>query len=176
MPVPVAEPPTNGHAPTGAAESRIHRHLVKLWEREAGVRAALDEAQRENRQALDDYAGDVDYRLRMIEIEVDLAAATFAAWVAEDPDTFAQAIDAEVDAWKLYVERLQGRAALHTGSARVEAEESIRELRGLVTALEHRLEGFRAGPTGAWRERRAPVRTASSELARALDAISDTFD
>jgi hypothetical protein len=65
---------------------------------------------------------------------------------------------------------------MRTGSVRTEAEERVRELRRLLTTLTRRLEEFRAGPTSEWRERSVPTRAASSDLAHALDAVSDMFD
>jgi len=173
---PVGEPSGDGHALTAAAESRVRRHLDAVWRSEATVRAALRGAPGESRYALDDYAGQVDYRLRMIETELDLAGAILAAEVAESPGAFAAAVDAETDVWELYVERLQGRAATRSGSARTEAEEAVRVLRHLLTALTHRLGEFRSAPADEWPESSAAVRAASDALERAVDELSDRFD
>jgi hypothetical protein len=164
-----------GAAVEGGADERIQRHLDALWQREAVTAVALRDAYEESWEAISAYTQAVASTLRLIEVEVQIASAAAAADNAEDADAFAAAVEAELAAWRLYLERLQTRAALQTGDARSQAEDAIRELRRRRSALERSLERVRAASGGEWRARRDAVAAAHDALVRAVDEASATF-
>jgi len=157
---------------SAGAASRVRRHVDAVWQGEGAVRAAYEES----RQAFEAYVDTVDYRLRMVEIEAELAEAMVVVELAEDTHVFAEAVDAELAAWQVYIERLQAQAAALPGTARRDAEEAVRELRRGRSALAQRLAEFRVAQADEWREASAPVRAASAELERTVDETSAKFD
>ena len=163
----------------GETKSRMQRHVDALWRAEALARAVVREAYSESRQAVSEYADVVDYRVRLLELELDAAEASLRADIAEDPDTLGAAVGDELDAVDLYVERLQVRAATKAGSTRVEAEGAIRELRARRNLFAQRLDEIReasdngAGDTTG--ELKDSVAAARAELARAIDATAAKF-
>jgi hypothetical protein len=176
----VANPELAGNELVGAADrgayERIQRHIDALWEREAAAATALRAACEETREAMHAYAQAVDSTLGLIEVEVQLASAAAAAAAAVDADAFAAAVEAELAAWRLYVERLQLRAALKTGNARAQAEDAVRGLRRRVAALEQALERVRAASAGEWRAFAPAVTAAHDALVRAVDEASPKFE
>jgi hypothetical protein len=170
------EPHAGARRRSAAAATRVRRHLDAVWQGETSVRTAVRDAYEQNRQTLDDYIGTVDYRMRMIEGEVELAEAFLAVELASDAPEFAEAADAALAASGLYIERLQARAAVHSGSARADGEEAIRELRRRDGVLALRLAEFRAEPADGWPETKAPVCAAIAELESGLDEMSTVFD
>jgi len=138
------------NAPSNAL-LRARSHLEGAWRRERSL----------------------DFALRMVEVELDLARAMLAVDIAEDPLEFADAVDFEMAAWKLYLERLQARAASVGDEA--EAEQTVRELRRLLTELGGRLAEFRAAPASDWPGSSEGVRAAIADLEHAADEASAAF-
>jgi hypothetical protein len=89
-----------------------------------------------------DYADSVDNRVRLLELEA--AEASLRAEIAENRDALGDAVEEELGALDLYLKRLQARAAINGGGARVEAEDAIRELRARRNVFERRLDEVRA--------------------------------
>ncbi len=165
-----------GAARDGGAYRRIQRHLDALWQRQAAAITALRAACDQTQEAISEYAQAVGSTLGLIEAEVQIARAAAAAGDAPDGDAFTAAVEDELAAWRLYLERLQRRAALNGGDARVQAEDAIRELRRRRSALARSLE--RARPAAA-RDRlacRRAVTAAHDALVRALDEASPKFE
>ena len=157
-------------------KSRMQRHVDALWQGEAAARAAVCDAYGESRRALSDYADAVDYRVRLLELELDAAEASLRAEIAEDRHALGDAVAKELRALDLYLERLQARAATNGGGARADAEDAIRELRARRNTFEHRLDQIRAAPNEALGELKVGVSEARSELARTIDATAAKFD
>jgi hypothetical protein len=156
----VDEADASGRSRSRRAERRVGRHLETIWQREAIVR----EAWSDSRRSLDDYVSTVDHALRMVEIETELASAILAAEVATDDESFIAAVDRELEAWKVYVERLQARAASRYDGARSDAEELVRELRSRHVALAGSLRELRDAPPAS-----AALERAADEVAAQLD-------
>ena len=173
---PVDERHAGARRRSAAAASRVRRHLDAVLQGETPVRAAVRDGYEQSRQMLDDYIGTVDYRMRMIEGEVELAEAFLAVELAGDAREFAEAVDAALAASHLYIERLQARAAVHSAGERTDAEKAIRELRRRDGVLALRLAELRAEPADGWPGTGAPVCAAIVELERALDEMSTTLD
>lgn len=93
------------------------------------------------------------------------ATSEAAADCAEDRRTFVAAVEAELDCWDAYLERLQVKAA--TGrSAREHAEAAISRLRRHRNSLGERLGEVRSTPAERWSEGRRSVEAARDELER----------
>ena len=155
---------------------RIQRHVDALWQQEVSARAAVRDAYGESRQAVSEYADVIDYRLRLLELELEAAEAALRAELADDATALGDAVEEELDALDLYLERLQARAATKAGSARSEAEDTVRDLRCRRNAFAQQLEGVRAGSSEAWPELKVGVAAAHAELARAIDEAAAKFD
>jgi hypothetical protein len=165
-------------AQLGVAETRprIQRHLDLLWQKEVSARAAVRDAYGASRRAVSEYADLMDYRLTLLELALKAAEASLRAELADNADAFSDAVEEELDALDLYLERLQARAATKAGSARTAAEEAIRDLRRRRNAVARRLEEVRTVRGEAWRELRVGVAAAHVELARAIDEAAAKFD
>jgi len=155
---------------------RIQRHVDALWQKEVSARAAVRDAYGESRQAVSEYADVIDYRLRLLELELEAAEAALRAELADDATALVDAVEEELDALDLYLERLQARAATKAGSARSEAEDAVRDLRRRRNLFAQQLEGVRAGSSEAWPELKVGVAAAHAELARAIDEAAAKFD
>jgi hypothetical protein len=158
------------------ARARIERHLEALRRREAVAVSAVRDAHAASWQAISEYVQVVSSTLGLVELEVQIADAAAAADRAEDADTFAAAVEAELRAWHLYLERLQARAALETGDARLEAEDAIRELRRRRLALARSLEQIRAASGDSWRDLKPEAAAARLRLANAVDGTRASAD
>lgn len=166
----------NGQVRAAETKPRIQRHVDALWQKEASARAAVRDAYGESRQAVSEYSDLVDYRLRLLELELEAAEAAFRAELADNASALGDAVEEELDALDLCLERLQARAATKAGSARSEAEDAIRDLRCRRNAFARQLEEVRVASSEAWRELKVGVATASAELARAIDEAAAKFD
>jgi hypothetical protein len=86
---------------------------------------------------------------------------------------FAAAIAEELRSWDIYLERLQVTAAVRAGAGRVQAEDSINELRRCRIALGARVHELLASSGEAWHESREhvqAVRDAFESRAAELEA------
>ena len=157
-------------------ESQLTRHVDALWRGEACARAAVRAAYGESRRAVSEYADSVDYRVRLLELELEAAEASLRAETAENQDALGDAVAEELAALDLYLERLQARTAMNGGDARAEAEDAIRELRARRNMFERRLDEVRAASNEALRQLKVRVAEARAELAQAMDETAAKFD
>ena len=132
--------------------------------------------QDESRRADDAYCSTVDYQARMLEVAGELREAMRAAEHARDAQEFAAAVAAELNAGRVYIERLQARVSKQPEAAGHGAEETVRELRRRRIALAARLAEFEAASEDKWPDAGEPVRAASAELERAFDEAAAKFD
>jgi hypothetical protein len=137
------------HAQAGA--QRTLRHLDALHREEAAVRAAA-------RQAPDE----VEARLGRLRTRLDVAEHSLEADAAEDWEAFAAAVEAELQCWDIYLERLQAGVAAKAWKAREQAEAAIGDVRGRRIALGERLAEAR-NPAGSVREEARKHITASRD-------------
>ena len=152
------------------SKPRIQRHLDRLRQQETLVRGNLQNG--DGRwQPLVDFGLTLDFAFRLIEIELDIAAAAIAGDLADDAASFAAAVAGELAAWDLYLERLQVRAAYLPDRPREAAEEALRGLRHNRHALARLLAAAESAPSG-WRAVRDELGAVRRELERAVDGIS----
>jgi hypothetical protein len=148
---------TPGGNPSERARTR--RRLDALRREDASTRAAA-------RQAPDE----VDGRLARLMTRLDVAERSLTADLADDPAAFAAAVEAELQSWDTYLERLQTTVATQAWNAREQAEAAIVEIRNRRIAVDERLAQAHAG--GGRQERRERVTAARDELERKADELS----
>ena len=79
---------------------RVRRHLDALQHEETSVRAAARHA-----------PGEVEEKLGQLRTRVDIAEHSLTADLSGDWPTFVAAVEAELDSWDTYLERLQTSVA-----------------------------------------------------------------
>jgi predicted nucleic acid-binding Zn-ribbon protein len=139
------------HAQAGA--QRIRRHLDALHQEEAAVRAAA-------RQAPDQ----AEEKLGQLRTRLDVAERSLEADAAEDWETFVAAVEAELQSWDTYLERLQTSVAAKAGKARERAEAAIGDVRSRRIALGERLAQMRDSAGAASKEARKHITAFRDEL------------
>ncbi len=82
-----------------------------------------------------DLVEDVEQRLAQLKTRLDVAERSLAADVSDDWATFAAAVEAELESWDTYLERLQTTVATRAWHAREQAEAAIGEVRGRRLAV-----------------------------------------
>ena len=109
-----------------------------------------------------DLVDDAEQRLAHLRTRLDVAERSLAADVSGDWVTFAAAVEAELESWDTYLERLQTTVATRAWHAREKAEAAIGDVRSRRLAVNASLA------YGA-RER---VTEARDELERKADELS----
>jgi hypothetical protein len=158
------------------AYARIRRQLDLIRERELAGASLLREACDRSFQAIYGLADELDYRLKLLELELDIAEASLARERARSAEALSAALVRELDGWDAYLERLQLRATRKSGEQRDEAEQAIRRLRGYRNGLARCLADLRSADDDAWREIGSAATLVRSELEEAVDASAREFD
>ena len=144
---------------------RVRRHLDALHEAEASVRAAARQA-----------PGEVEDKLGQLTTRVDVAEHSLTADLSGDWPTFVAAVEAELDSWDTYLERLQTSVAAKAWKARAQAETAIAEVRTRRIAVDEHLAHARDCTGDAWQEQRKRVTAARDELEQKADELSTKFN
>jgi chromosome segregation ATPase len=144
---------------------RVRRHLEALRDADASVRAAARQA-----------PGEVDEKLERLRTRVDVAEHSLSADVSGDWPTFVAAVEAELDTWDTYLERMQTSVATNAWAARTQAETAIAEVRRHRLAVDEHLEHARDRTDDAWQDQRARVTAARDELQQKVDQLSTKFN
>jgi DNA repair exonuclease SbcCD ATPase subunit len=119
-----------------------------------------------------DLVDDVEQKLAQLKTRLDVAERSLAADVSGDWVTFAAAVEAELESWDTYLERLQTTVATRAWHAREQAEEAIGDVRNRRIAVDERLAQSRDAADGAWQEQKARVSAARDELEQKADELS----
>jgi hypothetical protein len=82
-----------------------------------------------------DLVEDVEQRLAQLRTRLDVAERSLAADASDDWMTYAAAVEAELESWDTYLERLQATAATRAWHAREQAETAIGEVRARRLAV-----------------------------------------
>lgn len=98
---------------SSAAASRLQRHL--------------------------DLVEDVELKLAQLRTRLDVAERSLAAEATDDWAEYAAAVEAELESWDTYLERLQTTVATRAWHAREQAETSIAEVRTRRLAVDDSL-------------------------------------
>lgn len=145
--------------------ARVRPHLDALREAEASVRAAAHQA-----------PGEVEEKLGQLKTRVDVAEHSLSADVSGDWPTFVVAVEAELDTWDTYLERLQTSVATKAWNTRAQAERAIAEVRTRRIAVDERLAHARECTDDGWQEQRQHVVAARNELEQQVDQLSTKFN
>jgi hypothetical protein len=94
---------------------------------------------------------------------------------ADDRDDFVAAVEAELASGRLWIERMQVRAATAADMDRAKAEGMIRSLRTRYTTLALRVAELRAAAPGTWPRHVGPLLRARREFERAIDEAVAAF-
>ena len=81
-------------------------------------------------------------------------------------------MEAELDSWDTYLERLQTSVATRAWEARAQAETAIAEVRTRRIAVDEHLAQARERTGDTWQEQRARVTVARDELEEKTDELS----
>jgi chromosome segregation ATPase len=119
-----------------------------------------------------DLVDDIEQKLAQLKTRIDVAERSLAADVSGDWATFAAAVEAELESWDTYLERLQATVAAREWHAREQAEKAIGDVRSRRIAVDERLAQARDAADGTWQEQRARVSTARDELEQKADDLS----
>jgi hypothetical protein len=140
---------------------RLRPHLDALQHEEASVRAAARQA-----------PGEVEEKLGQLRTRVDIAEHSLTADLSGDWPTFVAAVEAELDTWDTYLERLQTSVAAKAWKARAQAETAIAEARTHRIAVDEHLAHARDHTGDTWQEQRKRVTAARDELEQKTDQLS----
>jgi len=144
-----------------AGAPRTRRHLDALDEEEAAVRAAVREAPDE-----------VEEKLGRLRTRLDVAEHSLEADASDDWTTFATAVEAELQSWDTYLERLQTSVAAKAWRAREQAEAAIGDVRSRRIAVGERLAQVRDSDGAVSQEARTRITAARDELERTAAELS----
>jgi hypothetical protein len=154
----------NARADTAEGKTRVRRQLAALHEQEAAARTAAN-----------DRADAFEEKFEQFEARLKVAQSSVAAELADDRQTFVDAVEDELHKWDTYIERLQAQAAWRAADAREHAEAAISDLRRRRNAVAARLDEVRAASADGWEEQKTRIATARDELERKADELSAKF-
>jgi hypothetical protein len=86
-----------------------------------------------------DLVEDVEQKLAQLKTRLDVAERSLAADASDDWATYAAAVEAELESWDTYLERLQATVATRAWHAREQAETAIGEVRSSRIAVDESL-------------------------------------
>jgi hypothetical protein len=119
-----------------------------------------------------DLVDDVEQKLAQLKTRLDVVERSLAADVSGDWATFAAAVEAELESWDTYLERLQTTVATRAWHARELAEAAIGEVRSSRVAVDERLAQARDAAGDGWQAQRERVSAARDELEQKADELS----
>ena len=106
----------------------------------------------------------VDDKVRQLEIDIAIAENRLASELAEDAQSFADAVEAELQQWDAAIERLQTRVAPKMQDAREQAEAEVAALKQARNRAAERLTALRTSSDDAWHTHKNRVGSALDEL------------
>jgi hypothetical protein len=119
-----------------------------------------------------DLVGDVERRLAQLKTRLDVAERSLAVDLSGDWAAFAAAVEAELESWDTYLERLQATVATRASHAREQAEAAIADVRSLRIAVDERLAQTPYVDGEASHDHRERVGAARDALEQRADALS----
>jgi hypothetical protein len=119
------------------------------------------------------HAAAAEETVEELATDVEMAEHRLAAELADDRDTFAAAVEAELNGWDAYLDRKQAKAAARTAPARERAESAVGDLRQRRIAVAESLADVRSAPADAWPNAKSSILGALGELRQQADAYRD---
>jgi exonuclease VII large subunit len=145
----------------GAAQRQRLQRRVDVLRTE--LANALDVARRTPDQA--------DERVARLRSRLEVAERSLRADLAKDGCAFFAEVEAELDSWDTFAERLQTTAAARTGRARERAEAALTKLRHHRLAVGERVRELRTAGRETRREQRTRVTAARDDLEQLADHL-----
>ncbi|HEV8460915.1 MAG TPA: hypothetical protein VGQ38_09415 [Gaiellaceae bacterium] len=145
---------------------RVWRHLEPLRRAQDAVLAAL------RQRSLDE----VEENLAQLKTRLDIAEHSLEADAAEDWASFATAIEAELQSWDIYLERLQATAVATAWKTREQTESAIGDLRSRRIAAGERLAKARRTSGDVSPAARKHITAARNELDKRAAELSTKFN
>ena len=144
---------------TADAQFRMQRYLTSLRRDEESARVSAHER-----------AAAVDERFERLDNELELAEHRVAAEFAATEEQFTGAIEAELQSWDQYLDRMQAKAAAKSGAAREQAEAAIAELRQRRVAIGKSLADVGSAAGEQWHDAKKRVLAELDDLKSQADA------
>lgn len=144
---------------TADARSRMQRYVDAVCRDE---QVARDSARTEARA--------VGERLEQLDTSLELAEHRIAAELALTEEQFTGAVEAELDRWDAYLERMQTRAAEKTGVARESAEAAVADLRRQRLSIGARVGAVGVAAGDGWRDAKSHALAELDEFKTKADA------
>jgi len=129
----------------------------------------------EGGRRLIDAAARIEENMLTLEARVKIAEHAALADRAEDIDGFLGAIEAELDGWDVYLERLQVTIATRAGERRERAESAIGELRRHRNRFGAGVLEISAATPESWRDIREALQAVREELESRAAEFEATF-
>jgi chromosome segregation ATPase len=146
-----------------------------IEEQLADVRRRIEQAQAEDGmprlQRHLDLVDEVEQKLAQLKTRLDVAERSLAADASGDWATYAAAVEAELESWDTYLERLQTTVATRAWHAREQAETAIGEVRTRRLAVDELLAQAPVH-NGGWQEQKERVSEARDALEQKADELS----
>lgn len=159
------------------AHSRIEILEAKAQEGTADAQSRMQgyiDALHREEQAVRDSAGtETGEKLEQLDSSIALAEHKVAVEVASTGGQFTGALEAEMQRWDAYLDRMQVKAAAKTGDARERAEASIADLRDHRVSIEARASAAVAASDEGWRDARSHVVAELGELQTKADTAAE---
>jgi len=147
----------------------IEEHLAEIRRRIEQLHASSGVPRLQRHLELVD---DVEQRLAELKTRLDVAERSLAADVSGDWATFAAAVEAELESWDTYLERLQTTVAARAWHAREHAEVAIGDVRSRRIAVGERLAQVQDSAGAASQEARKHITAARDELEQKAAELS----
>ena len=116
------------------------------------------------------HAGAAEETIEVLANDVEIAERRLAAELADDRESFTDAVEAELHAWDAYLDRMQAKAAAKPASTRERAEWAVSELRQQRIAVAERLAAVHSATVDTWRTAKSTVLAELAELKQQADA------
>ena len=164
----------------GQMRRRIDRIELTAQVAASDVRSRMQHRARELRDeqlatvlSVHRHCGAAEETVEELANDVEIAEHRLAAELADDRETFTNAVEAELHGWDAYLGRMQAKAAAKSPPARERAEMAVSDLRRRRIAVAESLAAARSATGETWRDAKSRVLVALGELKQKADAYRD---
>jgi hypothetical protein len=161
----------------GRMRRRIDRIELRAELGAADVRSRMQHRARELRDeqlatvlSVHRHAGAAEETVEELANDVEIAEHRLAAELADDRETFTEAVEAELHGWDAYLDRMQAKAAAKSPPAREREELAVSDLRQRRIAVAESVAAVRSATGETWRNAKSRVLDALADLEQRADA------
>jgi hypothetical protein len=176
----IGELEANARAAGDRTQQAVKGQATALRDHEAAARTAAREAHEARKQSvvahtaaasdkIDQLDEAADAKVEQLRTRVASAEHALAAELAEDRQSFTDAMNAYLNDFKELSGELSEKAKTKAGSARDQAKAAISEIQRRRDTVAERVEQARTASGERWRESKASVAAARAELERKAD-------